>query len=428
MVNLAGVGVCGSIMVEIKEILKVDDFFSIHHIKWEFKHFNIITGDMGAGKSLCIKLLKFFEDIIPSLLVLPYESFVNYLDADRFFEFLKSEFTKIFIFSVDYKERPPFTINYAFTYGEETFSITISDTGGCTVFIESSYLENMLAEWNTYIQKKNNNDLEKITPDGFDEAKRFLYADILKKFGGHFPVATIFIPASRAALAFGSNYTDNYLKEYKALIDVLPQFGSRGQEIINTILKAKIKINGSLFLESDDGRQVPIANASSGQQEIVYVLMLLDKLGNFRYSYGKNQSLFIEEPSAHLFPQEQKQTIELIVRLYNELKETERSVRFFITTHSPYVLNSLNNTLKKGALLKKHPEQEEKINGSVDIPYLYADEISACFITAEGTGETMLDTDENYLYADKIQKISCDIDEETISLSELNNELLDEKE
>jgi hypothetical protein len=37
------------------------------------------------------------------------------------------------------------------------------------------------------------------------------YADILKKFGGHFPAVTIFIPASRAALAFGSNYVQTIL-------------------------------------------------------------------------------------------------------------------------------------------------------------------------------------------------------------------------
>jgi len=416
-------------MAETREILEIDNFISIHHIKWEFKNFNIITGDMGAGKSLCIKLLKFFEDIIPGLLVLPYDSFLRHLDTGQFFQFLESEFTKIFIFSaLDSEKQPRFTINYEFSFEKETFSITISGRSKDDIHIESSYLGNMLAEWNTYIQKKNSSYFETITPDGFDEAKRFLYADILKKFGGHFPAATIFIPASRAALAFGSNYSDSYLREYKALVDVLPQFGSREQKIINAILKAKIKINGSLFLESDDGRQVPIAYASSGQQEIVYVLMLLDKLGNFYYSYGQNQSLFIEEPSAHLFPQEQKQTIELIVQLYNELKETERSVRFFITTHSPYVLNALNNILTKGALLKKYPEQGEKINGAVDIPYLFADEASACFITAEGTGETMLDTEKNYLYADKIQKISYDIDEETITLSELNNELLNKKE
>jgi hypothetical protein len=105
------------------------------------------------------------------------------------------------------------------------------------------------------------------------------------------------------------------------------------------------------------------------------------------------------------------------------LKENGNPVRFFITTHSPYVLNSLNNILKKGALLKRHENQAEKINKTVDIPHLYADEISAYYINDKGSWESMLDENEKYLYAEKIANISEAINEDTIKLHELNNEL-----
>jgi predicted ATPase len=414
---------------EATETLEVDNFLSISHIKWEFKQFNIITGDMGAGKSLCIKLLKFFEDIVSSLLILPYDNFLENLDANQFYKFLSKKFSTTFILSLTNSAvRQSFVISYAFSYEEESFDVTIKGTDVNDIRFESLYLEKLLPEWNKRLQKKNINNSEKITPDGFDEVKNSLYANVLKKFNGCFPMATTFIPASRAALAFGSDYTDNYLKDYKRLVDVLPRFVSRNEEIVNTILKAKIKINGSLLLESNDGRQVPISNASSGQQEIIYVLMLLDKLGNFRYTYGGRQSLFIEEPSAHLFPLEQKQTIELIVRIYHYLKDNGNPVRFFITTHSPYILNSLNNILTKGVLLEKYKCQEERINADVNIPHIFADEISAYFISGNGTGESMLDADKKYLYADKIADISRDIDIVTQKLAEINNELLDEEE
>jgi predicted ATPase len=412
---------------ESTEILEINNFLSIASIKWEIEYFNILTGDMGAGKSLCIKLLKFFEDIIQNLLVLPYDNFLKNLNAATFFNSLTKKFTSIFTLSAE-RRRPQFKINYIFSYREERFEIMVSGNDENSVIFESPYLEKMLAEWNDYLQKSSIAATENITPDGFNEVKLTLYNNLLKKFGGYFPMATIFIPASRAALAFGSGYADNYLKEYNELIDVLPKFKSRNQTIINTILKAKMKINGALLLESDDGRQVPIVKASSGQQEIVYVLMLLDKLGHFRYSYGDYQSLFIEEPSAHLFPLEQKQTIELIVELYNYLKEYEKPVRFFITTHSPYILNSLNNMLKKGALLKKYNAHTDRINNDIAIPYFYADEISAYFISGNGIGENMLDKQENYMFADKIAQISYAIDNDTSKLSEINNALLDEQE
>ncbi|MDR0641397.1 MAG: ATP-binding protein [Treponema sp.] len=278
-------------------------------------------------------------------------------------------------------------------------------------------------DWKRYLGKKDH-----ITPDGFGEVKLFLHNELLKIFGGHFPIATTFIPASRAALAFGSDINDDYLKDYNNLANILPRFKSRSPKLIDHILKANIKIdNGSLWLESEDGRKVPISKASSGQQEIVYVLMLLDKLGNFRYSYGKDHSLFIEEPLAHLYPLEQKQTIELITQIFNSLKEKDNPIRFFITTHSPYILNSMNNILKKGGLIEKYGRKTDKINAAINIPYLFGKDLSAYFIDADGTGKTMLDETERYLYSDKIAEISYSIDNDTRKLSELNNELLDDE-
>jgi predicted ATPase len=229
-------------------------------------------------------------------------------------------------------------------------------------------------------------------------------------------------------MAFGSVSGDDYLREYNDLINFLKRIQSRNLVLINSILKAKIVIDtndSTLWLESNDGRKVPIAKASSGQQEIVYVLMLLDKLGKFRYSYGKNQSLFIEEPSAHLFPLEQKQTIELITRIFTSLKEEKNPARIFITTHSPYVLNSINNILKKGSLLEKYANRAERINSEVDIPHLFIDEISAYFIDGDGVGNSMVDKEGKYLYDDRIAEISYLIDEDTNKLSELNNEFFD---
>jgi AAA15 family ATPase/GTPase len=412
---------------ETTEILEIYDFLSIKHIIWEFKKFNIITGDMAAGKSLCIKITQFFEDIIPNLLISPYEDFLAYLNnIEDFYSFLITDKLKtIFTFNTsENKKLPSFRITYTFSYQEETFSVTVTGTDGTDIVIKSPFFFFFFSEWKEFVQKKNFDHPGIVTPDVFREMKLSFYNDLLKKFGSYFPMATTFVPASRAALAFASNHTDHHLKDYKELVDVLPRYQGRNQDIVDTILKAKIIVEDSLFLESNDGRKVPIANASSGQQEIVYALMLLDKLGNFYYTYGKYHSVFVEEPSAHLFPLEQKQTIELIVKMFNILKGNGNPVRFFITTHSPYVLNSLNNILKKGALLKKYENQAEKINKAIDIPHLYSDEISAYYINDKGGWEPMLDENEKYLYAEKIADISEAINKDTIKLRELNNEFL----
>jgi hypothetical protein len=357
------------------------------------------------------------------LFVHPYEQFLSNLEYENLLTYLKKEFSIIFYFSPDdLSGREAFTIEYKFSSKAQIIDINIFNDNN-TIHIESLFLKNLLNEWKEYLGKKGD-----ITPDGFEEAKLYFYHDLLKTFAGHFPIATTFIPASRAALAFGSGGGDNYLKDYNDLMNSLHRFSNRDPALINFIIKAKIIVdNGKLWLESTDGRKVPIEKASSGQQEIIYVLILLDKLGNFRYSYGKEQSLFIEEPSAHLFPLEQKQTIELITRIFISLKEERNLVRIFITTHSPYILNSMNNMLKKGSLIEKYGDRADRIRAEVDIPHLSINEISAYFIDNDGVGKSMIDLKEQYLYSDTIAGISYSIDEDTRKLSELNNELLDDR-
>ena len=92
---------------------------------------------------------------------------------------------------------------------------------------------------------------------------------------------------------------------------------------------------GEEHLRIASKRFVKINYASSGQQEIVWVL-------NFIFYYlliRKQIFLIVEEPEAHLYPDAQKQITELLGMFANG----DNSV--MITTHSPYILGQLNNML-----------------------------------------------------------------------------------
>lgn len=404
------------------ETLEIDNFLSIKHIKCKFSQFNIITGDMAAGKSLCIKIMNFFQDIIPNLLVAPYDHFIKNLENDNLFIYLANKFAEIFYLAPsDENKYTPFEINYTFSFGKETFSITINGSEKTAITVKSVSLEDLLKDWLTYSEKKSINDPERVTFDGFREAKNFFYNNLQKKFDGCFPVKAAFIPASRAALTLSTDYTDYYLRKYKAFTDNLRFRKVRNQEAVENILKANINIEDTLYLDSADGRRVPLAKASSGQQEIAYFLMHLDRLGYFSYAYGRTQSLFIEEPSVYLSPQEEKRLIEFIVKIYNHQKNTETPIRFFITTYSLYIFNSLNNMLNKGALNKKYKRQQNKIDERIKIPPLYADEVSAYYINNQGCGINILN--KNQIQADEIKQISDTIKKDKKILTKLNNEL-----
>jgi len=95
----------------------------------------------------------------------------------------------------------------------------------------------------------------------------------------------------------------------------------------------------------DSGRYVKINYTSSGQQESVWIVLSLFLLALDHI----NAMVFIEEPEAHLFPNGQKDITDFILFIYNTL-----NTRFVITTHSPYILSSLNNAIYASEIYHKN--------------------------------------------------------------------------
>jgi hypothetical protein len=123
---------------------------------------------------------------------------------------------------------------------------------------------------------------------------------------------------------------------------------------------------------------------------------------------------------------EQKKIIEQIVATFRHGNK-KMEARFFITTHSPYVLNVINNMLKKGSLITRNKDKENEIIEKFDFPHLSKDELSASFIKDDGVIEDML-KDRDFINADKIADISYMINNDTIELDMLNNKYLFNKE
>ena len=102
----------------------------------------------------------------------------------------------------------------------------------------------------------------------------------------------------------------------------------------------------------ENGNYIKLLFASSGQQEAVWIIQMILLL------ILNKQKVFIviEEPEAHLFPEAQKNIINLITLLANV-----NDNQVFITTHSPYLLTSLNNLVYAYQVGQKHPEKVSEI-------------------------------------------------------------------
>ena len=105
-------------------------------------------------------------------------------------------------------------------------------------------------------------------------------------------------------------------------------------DIANKILKGNYvcdKDGEKIFY--DKNNWVKLMYASSGQQESLWLLMLM-------FSYiveNKRAFIVLEEPEAHLFPEAQRKIVELIALFSNSTRS-----EVFLTTHSPYILTSFN--------------------------------------------------------------------------------------
>lgn len=99
--------------------------------------------------------------------------------------------------------------------------------------------------------------------------------------------------------------------------------------------------NEKEYIRLNNKKSLPINFASSGQQEILWIVNLL-----FLWMIReKKVFVVIEEPEAHLFPRAQKEIVEFISLFVNS-----HDNNVMITTHSPYILTAANNLLYAGKI------------------------------------------------------------------------------
>ena len=175
-----------------------------------------------------------------------------------------------------------------------------------------------------------------------------------------------------------------------------------------------------LKIEDDSRHPVKINFASSGQQEVLWLL-------NFIYILMLRQEeafLIIEEPEAHIYPSLQKELLEFIVMFANM-----QNGSVFITTHSPYILTVANNLYYAGVLAEDG--KAKAVSKVINKNYIIKkDELSAykLFSAKNRLGEEryvgLLDEEEREIRSDLIDDVSSNVNEMYTALYniELDNE------
>jgi len=181
-------------------------------------------------------------------------------------------------------------------------------------------------------------------------------------------------------------------------------------ELIEKILKGEYYYDqGEDWIKCGDGSRVRLNIASSGQQEILFILLALFHI----LCEMKPYTIIIEEPEAHIYPSAQKLFIELLARVINA---TDSKV--IITTHSPYILTAANLLMHSA----KVENIVENVNPVVDpIARLDPNDVSAFILERNGdfAFHSIIDEETGLIAAEEIDAVSDLIDKSMSDLIEL---------
>lgn len=365
-------------MENVKETIVIRDFVLIRKADIEIKRINIIIGPQANGKSLIAKLIHFFKSMNSTL--------INAIRRNE----SKREANKTIL--AEFEQKFP-----RYSWEGSNFSITyLSGELGVSIYgIKGN-------RGRTNLSLEFNKDLEKIF-----NSKRRLYSkkltetkpiensrtstlsterrvfidqviDPLQTLNPKFFSEPVFIPASRSFFTMLENNIFTFLASNVEIDPFLKEFGSlyvnckrfyrdpyyahiekaqheELKKIMASIIAGEYEFHDKKDWIVYKTKRTSLANASSGQQESLPMLLVLCM---WPFIIGQRQQLyFIEEPEAHLFPTSQAEIVAMLSMLY---KNQETS--FFITTHSPYILSALNNLILAHDVISLDKMTEQQFN------------------------------------------------------------------
>lgn len=418
------------------------------------KNFQIFIGAQASGKSTVCRVVYFCQKIKGYTLDFLMDSAQfteNHCNEyfNNYFKFMTGRFMGCFGKTTHMQK---FFIKYKFNGKQIVIKL---NTDGYVRFIFDNGLKEeiealILETSEMYKQEWGDNKFASIIDNV--TAMAFMKRQLQKKLNDLFEeqAEIIYIPAGRSLLAtmseqlheFSVSDMDLTMQEFINLIRVTKsKFGNKIPEMIKNYTKTvKGQINNNAveqayalikkilkadYTSESDGEKiyfderhwVKLMYGSSGQQEALWILMLIF----VTILENKCVYMIIEEPEAHLFPIAQKDMVNLIALMSNV---TDSEV--LLTTHSPYILTSLN-ILLFSAKVEKHTKSmgTAVIPRNMRVAYNMFDAYRVDENTEEGL-ISLMDEESNMIstqYIDEVSMITNSELDELFDMETRNNDL-----
>lgn len=420
--------------------IEIKNFGPIKELNLEIKDFSILIGPQASGKSTIAKTIFFFKSLKDDLVKYFIES-VEKNDFSKpigtYAKFIRQKYLDYFGASMHLNG-----LHLKYYYTETIWiSITIETnhkyiTPNFSELFKDEF-KNLVKEainFSGSIGQRNTSLLTSKDLFQMDSDKRKFVSYVKGKCNSIFQEdrELIFIPAGRSLLAtlsgqlqfvnlrnldflmrtflekinivrpiFNKSLSD-IIKERRLLTqyDIDYNKTKLAEEFISKILKGKYQFDKDgekIFFETN--KYVRLNFSSSGQQESLWILLLLFII----ILEKQNVFIVIEEPEAHLFPETQKEISNLIALMSN----VENS-QVIITTHSPYILASINNLILANKVGSENAKVTDRINKNL---WIKREKVYAALVK-NGQVKDITNNELNIIQQENIDSVSSEINDE----------------
>jgi len=432
--------------------ISIEGFGPINRFEAEVKDVMLLIGPQASGKSTLSKSIFLFKSLKDELMRFIVEVNNDQLERpiNEFSKHIRARFIECFGTT---KHMQNFRMQYHYSPEKEVI-ISLNDKRYVNVNFNQDILDELnlifrgVRDYNNRMSKNQNTYTTLDDLLEMDSEKR-AYLKIVKSHIDNLfedTRSTVFIPAGRSLLSTLADQLqdiepyslDFFMKSFVERINRLkPSFRDTlsaliekresliseeaninevryAASIIRKILKGEYRFETDgerIYLNND--QYVKLQYASSGQQESVWILLLI-----FRYILDRT-SVFIvfEEPEAHLYPETQSDIVELISLLANI-----NNNQIVLTTHSPYILSAFNNLLYAYQIARdRGGMEEEAVERIVNNKIWLAPKRTSAYFVSENHCESIFDEDLKLIQAEKIDSASSIINNKFNELFKLAN-------
>lgn len=372
-------------MVEMEKLI-VKNFGPIKQAEIELAKYVLFIGDTSTGKSVLAKLILIFRDFANIL-----KNDVTHFDHEKELN-LKVELQK---YNIDFDIE-----DSVFEYYDKFLKLKIVE--GKIDLIEDNYIkvkvQDLVTE-GTYSK----DELRKI----------FLQIGVKGK--------AVYFPPERILTSIIGSSIFGLLANDVALPNCFKYFAAKYETARKHKINKSFEDFGFDYSFENNEEQIQKANhkfqlkkASSGIQSLLPLLLVFDYELDNEFSHP-DYSFLIEEPELNLYPIKQKKLVDYFVK---KIQNTHH--KLIITTHSPYIISSVDTLILAKNTFNEHPDLKEEISSIIpESNWINYDEICVYEVRDDGKVYSIKNDDFKSIDTNIIDSVSDIISEEFNKLTDL---------